>query len=131
MTIARKPHPVFAVLWLAWSVFLLYVTKFPSLTVQGILWLSFGLIEGTAMKLNTGQRDTLSELATWTHRHLVKAGPFQKVPYRGWNALLFTPYIGLIGFNIAMTFGGPLGIFVGSMTSAGLWHHWISPEVYG
>lgn len=134
--IERTPHGVFAALWLAWSVFMVVCLFVATGAVDVALWASWALIEGTAVRLNTGMRDTQSEIATWTHRHLAK-GPLARVPYRGWNAILFSPYIGAIGLNLYQLFQGrgfameSFGVVFAVVICVGLWDHWTAPEEHG
>lgn len=136
MTIARLPHPIFAMLWLAWSVYMIVCVWLATGVADVILWGSWAAIEGAAAALNTGMRDTQSELATWVHRHLAK-GPVADIPHRGWNALLFIPYIGLIGLNVFQLFQGrgllmeSFGVAFVVMICVGIWDHWHAPQVWG
>lgn len=134
MPIQRTPHPIFAGLWATWSVYMIVSTFLPvSWLVDGILWVSWGAIEGTAVWLNTGFRETQSEIVTWLHRYMNK-GPFARIPYRGWNALLFVPYIALMSFNIFQLFWGrgpymeAFGFLLATSIGVGMWEHWVHPD---
>jgi len=134
--IARKPHPIFALCWVAWSVYMLVCVFLAGWVYDVILWTSWAGIEGSGVLINTGMRDTQSEIATWTHRKLAK-GPFATVPVRGWNAILFGPYVGCIGLNLfQLTQGRGLvmegfGVLVACSVCVGLWDHWTAPQVHG
>lgn len=127
---AKLPHPVFAALWLAWSAYMIVCVFIVSGLADVLLWLTWAGIEGAAVSLNTGMRDTQSQLVTWTHRRLAK-GRLADVPLRGWNALLFMPYIGLIGLNLFQLFQGrgltmeSFGLVFSVVLCIGLWDHWI------
>lgn len=138
MTIARTPHPVFAALWLAWSVYMIVCVFLPVGWADVVLWGAFALVEGAGVLLKWRWRDTLSEVATWSHRKLVKEGPHQFNPLRGWNAQLFTPYLGLIGLNVwqlHVLVHAPIAPAFAALFActlcAGLWHHWTQPHIYG
>lgn len=136
MSVARTPHPIYAALWGAWSVFMIVSTFLAVGTVDVVLWATWSLIEGSAAAINTGMRDTQSEIVTWVHRHLAK-GPLARVPYRGWNALLFIPYIALIVLNVFQLFQGrgfvteSAGVLIAASIGVGLWEHWINPDDVG
>lgn len=132
--IQREPHPTFVRLWAAW-LFLTAVT----LILPGEQWLryvwalSFFAIEMPGMVMyNGGLRDTLSELTTYAQRSL---SPRTRVPYRGWNALLFSPVIliiaGLATQMISWGLGPALSVPVFILLVVGLYDHLLSPDVWG
>ena len=135
MTIQRNPNAVFAAIWLGWSAYLIFAVVFPSGATLLILWAAFFAVEGAAQVMkNGGQRDTLSEVSTWVHRKLSK----HRVAWKGWNALLFTPFVIIVGLNIYRTFAlanDPAAHIVGAVVAGfaarGLYGHIVNVEEHG
>ena len=130
--VEKKPHPVFAALWLVWFGFVVAALAMPERTTFG-LWvlLAFLPIEGVAVALDTKARDTLSETMTWLQRKLSKHRRFA----RGWNALILMVVllISILLARTAWTYSGSWLItsILGVLTTVWLYDHWMSPDVHG
>ena len=128
--ISRSPQPVFAVLWLLWSLALFgsVIREVPRLW----LFAAFFVLEGAAVLIQSGMRDTLSEIWTWTHRKLSKPSSGFA---RGWNAMLLA-YILLIAYVVGDSLvvnGMPewLATILGGLVTIWLWDHWTDPVTHG
>lgn len=131
MTIQRSPHPVFSVLWVLWYGSVLAALSLPNEPLVGlIVLLVFLPIEAVGVFVDTGSRDTLSEIATWVQRKLSKHRAL-----RGWNLLLLMVIMSiayLLG-RTAMDYSGSVllaGVFF-VCTTGWLYDHWVSPDVHG
>ncbi len=128
----RLPHPLFTVYWTVWYSAVIAALAMPDRVLFGlIVLLAFLPAEALAVKLNTGMRDTLSELATWIFRKLSKHRKFA----RGWTALLLLIVL-TIAYLLARTTNSytesvPLAVAMFALTSAWLYDHWLSPDVHG
>lgn len=132
MSIERDPHGWFAGTWLAWFACVLYAIAQPQHPALGLtVLLAFLPIEGLAVYLDTGMRDTLSETFTWLQRHLSK----HRHIARGWNAMLL-----LVILSIAYLLGRTVWHYSGSYAMTGaffvlstvwLYDHLFHPEVHG
>lgn len=133
MTIDRAPHPGFAAFWA-----LRYLVMIVS-AVLGWVWplaiaaFSFFPAEFLAVKIDSGFRDTLSEIWTWVLRTLGKHND----PFRGWNwlAAIFAAFeAGVADFLLSGWHPLLAGGWVDFMCIglAALLHaHWLRPDIHG
>lgn len=132
MTIQRNPHPIFSILWALWFATLLVALVMPDNHVYAIIALSAFLpVELTAVFLNSGMRDTLSEIMTWLQRSYAKDRDFG----RGWNALLLGAVL-LVTYILARTlihFSGSsqVGFVAFTLVAVWLYDHWMNPDKRG
>ncbi len=131
MTIERKPSPVFAVLWLLWS-FALFGSVLTDDVPRIWLFAAFFVLEGSAVLIKSGMRDTLSEIWTWVMRHLAK--PTSGFA-RGWNAMVLA-YILVISYAIGdslVSAGMPgwVATVIGGLVTIFLYDHWTDPVRHG
>jgi hypothetical protein len=130
--ISKLPHPVFAALWGVWLALVMTALALPTHPLFGLLvLLAFLPIEGVAVVLDTGARDTLSEITTWVFRHLSK----HERPGRGWNALLLIMLlviVYLLGRTVLHYSGSRfLGLGMGGLTAVWLHDHFLRPDLHG
>jgi hypothetical protein len=130
--IAKLPHPIFSAAWGLWLALVLTALAMPTRPLFGLfVLLAFLPIEGLAVVLNTGARDTLSEITTWVFRHLSK----HTRPGRGWNALLLLVILAiayLLGRTVAHYSGSWfLAIVMGGLTVVWLHDHFLRPDLHG
>jgi hypothetical protein len=130
--IAKLPHPIFAAIWGVWLALVLTALAMPARPLFGLLvLLAFLPVEGIAVALDTGARDTLSEITTWVFRHLSK----HEEPGRGWNALLLIMVLTiayLLGRTV-MHYSGSwfLALAIGGLTVRWLHDHFLRPDING
>lgn len=84
MTIEREPHRLASAFWAGWMISTPGVALFGGVTAWAVWLVAFMAVEFPAALIDTGRRDTFSEVFTWTQRKLSKHMKFG----RGWNALL-------------------------------------------
>ena len=133
--IQRKPDMVFAVLWLA-----RYVAMFTTLIMGSPLGVliasaSFFPVEGVAIARNTGLRDTLSEIWTFTLRFLAKHAVELK-PFTGWNwlSVIFATFEAGVVVYLFDHYVPSFGLYADVMAVglAALLHaHWVRPDIVG
>tara|TARA_R110000787_G_scaffold57156_3_gene130801 strand:- start:7010 stop:7405 length:396 start_codon:yes stop_codon:yes gene_type:complete len=129
----RVPHMVFAAIWLTWYAAVITALFLPDRPIFGLIVLLIFLpIEATGVFLNTGRRDTFSEIITW-----VFVGQLSKHTrfLRGWNALLMLVVVTL-AYLLGRTFlhytSSPgFSFVVGGLTLIWLYDHFLSPSVHG
>lgn len=132
MTTSRDPHGWFSGAWSGWFACVLYAIARPDEPLIGaVVLVAFLPIEALAVILDTGARDTLSEIMTWLQRRLSR----HRVALRGWNALIVTIIV-LIAWLLGRTvwyYSGawPLAVVVGGLTVIWLADHFISPHIHG
>lgn len=133
MTIKGKPHPVFAAIWAARFLLLLYAHLRLDQPWFGF-WVAFSFfpVEGAGLLLKTTGRDQLSEIITWVLRRLSK----HEIPFRGWNnlALIIALVEGTMVYKLLTGLGDwpPLlaGVLMISLVIM-LHDHWLKPQVHG
>lgn len=131
--VVKRPHPVFAPIWLVWTGFVFYALTQPATPAWG-LWvlLAFLPIEGVAVAWKNGSRDTLSEITTWVFVHYLSK---HKKPGRGWNALLLG-YVLSVSWLLKRTVeyyadSRVLALVLGALTAIWLHDHWLRPDLHG
>jgi len=130
--IERNPHPLFSVLWAGWYAALLVALALPTQHIYATVVLVLFLpVELTAVFVNTGMRDTLSEIMTWLQRHFAKDRDFM----RGWNALLLGAVLlaDHIFTRTVVHFSGSelVGSVAFVIVAFWLYDHWMNPDQRG
>ena len=134
--IAEKPNAVFQWLWFAWCMLLGACQVVDNNWLRIALAVSFFAIEmpGAVTEGRAGDRRTLSRIVTYFHHKMTKAEE-RRVALRGWNALLFTPFVLLICNTFYAGIAGPvyepLAFGMTIVLGIGLWDHWYQTAKYG
>lgn len=140
MSIERKPHPVFAFIWLGLVILMIAAGViglqgyWQGLFATGV-GIAIAVAEAVAVIHKTPQklRDTLSEITTWVNRYLSK----HKKPLWGWNTLVAIQALALgrLTYVIGMFWGGPeiklYALAVAGLFALGQHAHWLDPEGNG
>lgn len=132
--IERRPHTVWAVVWLLWSLTMLASALFANGTSRWALWLAFVIAEGAAVALkSSGLRDTLSEIWTWVMWHL--NGRKNSGDLRGWNAML-AAYLLILAWCVGDSLYASgvavwIALPVGCLVAIFLYDHWTDPTKHG
>jgi len=130
--IERNPHPVFSVLWAAWSLLTvaLFVTPDQPTLTAWMIWAGVFLVvevTGTAYTSKSQDRDTLSETMTWLQRHLSK---HRKIA-RGWNAAMLAYIVVIAVVGVSLVSDVLLRYVIAMLIIVWLHDHWMSPDVHG
>ena len=130
--IQRRPSLLFSGLWLVWSGAYFYSVLAGLYTLRLWCFVAFFLVEGSAVIVKSGLRDTLSEIWTWIIRKLAK--PTSGFG-RGWNAMLLA-YVLIIAYGVgdSLNHGGMpgwLSVGVGGLVAVFLSDHWTDPVRHG
>lgn len=132
MTIERDPHGYFSGVWAGWFACVLFALAKPDEPALGlVVLLAFLPIEGLAVYLDTGLRDTFSEIFTFVQRKLSKHMHIA----RGWNAMLLLVILSityLLG-RTALHYSGSWVVaasFFG-LSTVWLFDHLFHPEKHG
>lgn len=147
----RLPHPWLSVYWGVWvlsSIPVAIATAIPGGALYGLLWwvvwaLAFLIAEIPAALVDTGMRDTLSEVVTWMHRKLARVEAHFRWN-RGWTAMVsslivvvsFTSTLpwGVASVTVGGLIGTALGVVMGLqwyLVGRWLYDHWVLTELFG
>lgn len=128
--IQRSPSPWFSAAWIARYLTMIYALASSNDALLLYAALTFFPLEGVALLVNNGDRDTLSELWTWVLRKLSK----HTDPARGWNwlAVIFAVFESGV-FRMLVSEGFPAlyaDVMAGAL-AAMLHAHWLRPDIHG
>lgn len=127
----RTPQKWFAAAWLFWYGCVWWALMTPGSPTLGlIVLLAFLPIEGLAVALDTGSRDTLSEVATWVWQKASKHRQFG----RGWNAAMLGVVLTvayLLGRTLWHYADPVIALPLAGLVTVWLYDHWSDPVTHG
>lgn len=135
MSIARKPHPVFTVVWAVLMGFAIHagIVGLDNPWYALKVGLAIVAVEIVAVVWKQELRDTLSEITTYVNRKLSK----HRRAVRGWNSLvaLQAAVLGRLVYVIGVGFGGPeiqwYALAFATVFALGQHDHWLNPPEHG